>query len=64
MTPIREADAAAHAGAPDLKSGRAPQQLTLNQRVQGSNPCTPTNDFNVLEAVSKRLARVDGRGEV
>ena len=41
MTPIREADAAAQ-----LKSGRAPQQLTLNQRVQGSNPCTPTNKIN------------------
>src|SRR4051794_25413564 len=24
------------------------EQLTLNQRVQGSNPCTPTNDFNDL----------------
>jgi hypothetical protein len=22
--------------------------LTLNQRVQGSNPCTPTKDFNYL----------------
>ena len=22
--------------------------LTLNQRVQGSNPCTPTNEFNDL----------------
>ena len=25
-----------------------PQQLTLNQRVQGSNPCTPTNDIRHL----------------
>ena len=24
------------------------EQLTLNQRVQGSNPCTPTNFFNDL----------------
>src|SRR3954462_5028086 len=24
------------------------EQLTLNQRVQGSNPCTPTNDFKDL----------------
>src|SRR4051812_44696108 len=24
------------------------EQLTLNQRVQGSNPCTPTNVFNGL----------------
>ncbi len=24
------------------------EQLTLNQRVQGSNPCTPTNDFSHL----------------
>jgi hypothetical protein len=24
------------------------EQLTLNQRVQGSSPCAPTNDFNVL----------------
>jgi hypothetical protein len=23
--------------------------LTLNQRVQGSNPCTPTNDFKDLD---------------
>jgi hypothetical protein len=25
------------------------EQLTLNQRVQGSNPCTPTNACNSLE---------------
>src|SRR3954462_16008956 len=24
------------------------EQLTLNQRVQGSNPCTPTNNINDL----------------
>src|SRR5215469_17942663 len=24
------------------------EQLTLNQRVQGSSPCAPTNDFNNL----------------
>src|SRR5215218_9677425 len=24
------------------------EQLTLNQRVQGSNPCTPTNEFSDL----------------
>ena len=24
------------------------EQLTLNQRVQGSSPCAPTNDFNKL----------------
>jgi hypothetical protein len=24
------------------------EQLTLNQRVQGSNPCTPTNEINDL----------------
>ena len=24
------------------------EQLTLNQRVQGSSPCAPTNDFNDL----------------
>jgi len=24
------------------------EKLTLNQRVQGSNPCTPTNDINNL----------------
>jgi hypothetical protein len=25
------------------------EQLTLNQRVQGSNPCTPTNLFKIIE---------------
>ena len=25
------------------------EQLTLNQRVQGSNPCTPTNDLAALD---------------
>src|SRR5215207_4404424 len=29
------------------------QQLTLNQRVQGSNPCTPTNDLNALAGTSR-----------
>jgi hypothetical protein len=24
------------------------EQLTLNQRVQGSNPCAPTNEINDL----------------
>ena len=24
------------------------EQLTLNQRVQGSNPCTPTNEISWL----------------
>jgi hypothetical protein len=24
------------------------EQLTLNQRVQGSSPCAPTNHFNGL----------------
>ncbi len=24
------------------------EQLTLNQRVQGSNPCAPTNKINTL----------------
>ncbi|HTE77846.1 MAG TPA: hypothetical protein VK653_14085, partial [Xanthobacteraceae bacterium] len=24
------------------------EQLTLNQRVQGSSPCAPTNGFNYL----------------
>ena len=24
------------------------EQLTLNQRVQGSNPCAPTNEINNL----------------
>ena len=34
-----------------LAAGRIAQlveQLTLNQRVQGSNPCAPTNEINVL----------------
>ena len=26
------------------------EQLTLNQRVQGSNPCAPTNEINDLGA--------------
>ncbi len=25
------------------------EQLTLNQRVQGSNPCAPTNEINDLD---------------
>jgi DEAD/DEAH box helicase len=29
-------------------TARLKQQLTLNQRVQGSSPCAPTNDFNYL----------------
>ena len=34
-----------------LAAGRIAQlveQLTLNQRVQGSNPCAPTNEINTL----------------
>ena len=36
------------AGVQNLAAGRIAQlveQLTLNQRVQGSNPCAPTNDL-------------------
>src|SRR4029077_11846387 len=36
-----------------LRLGRIAQlveQLTLNQRVQGSSPCAPTNHFNSLDA--------------
>jgi hypothetical protein len=29
------------------------EQLTLNQRVQGSNPCTPTNVSKDLEIVQR-----------
>src|SRR3954465_9781325 len=34
------------------------EQLTLNQRVQGSNPCTPTNEISCLSRnlVSRRVA--------
>jgi hypothetical protein len=28
------------------------EQLTLNQRVQGSSPCAPTNDFKDLGDIS------------
>ena len=28
------------------------EQLTLNQRAQGSSPCAPTNDFSVLRLIS------------
>src|SRR3954447_24648144 len=31
----------------------AEEQLTLSQRVQGSNPCTPTNVFNSLIGVTE-----------
>ena len=37
-----------------LAAGRIAQlveQLTLNQRVQGSNPCAPTNEIKDLETV-------------
>src|SRR5215204_6863445 len=34
---------------------------TLNQRVQGSNPCTPTNDFNDLGATSLWVASQKSR---
>jgi hypothetical protein len=27
------------------------EQLTLNQRAQGSSPCAPTNDFSVLYSI-------------
>ena len=27
------------------------EQLTLNQRVQGSNPCAPTNEINGLDGL-------------
>ena len=41
------------------------EQLTLNQRVQGSNPCAPTNEINNLEGSSSRLAgRFSGFGSV
>ena len=33
------------------------EQLTLNQRVQGSSPCAPTNDFKALEAKSQSQSK-------
>src|SRR5215207_8151058 len=30
---------------------------TLNQRVQGSNPCTPTNDLNNLGPISRTASQ-------
>jgi hypothetical protein len=30
---------------------------TLNQRVQGSNPCTPTNDFRDIALIMDELAQ-------
>jgi hypothetical protein len=42
------------AGLPGGRDGRIAQlveQLTLNQRVQGSSPCAPTIDFNDLAAI-------------
>jgi hypothetical protein len=30
--------------------------LTLNQRVQGSNPCAPTNEINTLDEISITFA--------
>ena len=54
----------------DDRAGRIAQlveQLTLNQRVQGSSPCAPTNLFNRLggfrvECVSQlwRIGKHDG----
>jgi hypothetical protein len=38
-----------------LKASDA-QQLTLNQRVQGSNPCTPTNKIRNLAQFSPASA--------
>ena len=39
---------------------QVPEQLTLNQRVQGSSPCAPTNHFNALERrrITSCLVRV------
>src|SRR5579872_7202746 len=34
-----------------------PVPLTLNQRVQGSNPCAPTNRINALETADLCLER-------
>ena len=41
-----------------LAAGRIAQlveQLTLNQRVQGSNPCAPTNEIKDLDKIQHPL---------
>ena len=40
------------------------EQLTLNQRVQGSSPCTPTNLFNILVLNCQSLLFFLGTTEV
>ena len=32
--------------------------LTLNQRVQGSSPCAPTNKINILAEIFRKRPRV------
>ena len=46
---------------PSAKSAAAPdryvEQMTLNQRVQGSSPCAPTNKINALETADLGLKK-------
>ena len=42
---------AEHAGLNSLSLSEATEQLTLNQRVQGSGPCAPTNVFKHLDQI-------------
>jgi hypothetical protein len=44
-----------------LSRSSSAQLLTLNQRVQGSNPCTPTNKIRHLEGLRRKAASQKSR---